>query len=89
MITERNYLEVYPYEKWNDKVTHSVQCGYLLFCYLIIGAVNSFSLSQEIPVFEEGETFQPESILVRCVSFVVVVVCFIVLMCDVCVCVNK
>lgn len=20
MITERNYLEVYPYEKWSDKV---------------------------------------------------------------------
>ena len=37
MITERNYLDVYPYEKWSDK---------------------------EIPVYEKGVTFQPNSIQV-------------------------
>ncbi|XP_038064080.1 DNA topoisomerase 3-alpha-like [Patiria miniata] len=35
MIVARNYLDVYPYDKWNAKV---------------------------IPVFQQGETFQPRSI---------------------------
>lgn len=25
MILARNYLDVYPYEKWSDKVTFSIQ----------------------------------------------------------------
>ena len=37
MITERNYLDVYHYEKWSDK---------------------------EIPVYNKGDVFQPNSIQV-------------------------
>ena len=38
MITERNYLEVYPYDRWSDK---------------------------EMPVFNQGDMFQPDLIEVN------------------------
>ena len=74
MIIAKNYLEVYPYEKWNAKVGGTInQIMYMSwrllsaqFCFGRNIVIFSFQI---IPVFDQGDTFHPSSIQVSTTNF--------------------
>lgn len=66
MITARNYLDVYPYDRWNAKVTIK-RVGELWNISVsiiksLLSDTFSWFLLQTIPVYQEGDSFQPNSI---------------------------
>lgn len=69
MITARNYLDVYPYDKWSDKVPF-VLLSFLLEVLRNVAALRCvqystlilFSCLQVVPLLQKGDTFQPTSL---------------------------
>ena len=64
MILERNYLDVYPYDRWSTKVECVCMCVGGPCTY---DSIFSF-LCQVIPIYSQGSTFQPNSIEVCSLS---------------------
>ena len=65
IITARNYLDVFPYDKWSDKVCVCV-CVTVCYslCVCVCVCVEDFSACyvQTIPAYQQSSTFQPTSI---------------------------
>lgn len=64
MIIARNYLDVYPYDRWSTKVLCVCVCVFyvhdILFEWEIM--VKCVFACQLIPVYEQGSQFQPTAI---------------------------
>lgn len=61
-IIARNYLEVYPYDKWYNKVITTQSITHFIVEHIEFSFFYAFFFPQVIPLYTPDTTFQPTAI---------------------------